>query len=164
MDEQSEWGCSCLTYIIATFTVATITLIGFYDFLKSMLGSLMVTFLFIPLALFGLVPVGGQMAYRAFTPGIITWAFGVVQIDPTIRLSLPEWIDFLLTWIIESPHKIEGTIESYVYAVGYTEAIGISAVILLRIMARLFGEVGLWIAIILILIYFVAKIFFTLPF
>jgi hypothetical protein len=159
--DAGEAGCGCLTYLGTTFIASVITLLGFYDFLKSLLGSLAVTLMFVPLWLFGIVPIGGQLAYKSFAPGIIDWGLGLLQIDPNITLSVPDWIDFIFTWLLET--DIEGTLHSYVYAVGYTEVIGISAVVLIKGLSAIFKEAGLWMAIILILVYFVAKVFFTLP-
>lgn len=140
-------ACGCMVWLGATFTTATLALLGFYDWLKSIVGALLTTFMFIPLMSFGLVPVLGQLAYRDWAPSLIRWVFATTQISPDIKLAVPDWVDAILSWVAyyisdyAGTHKIDGRIESYVYAVGYTESIGVSITIATIVLGRLLRPV-----------------------
>ncbi len=127
----SQIGFGCCFSILFMFACSLVALIGFYDPIKSVLGAILAAVTFVPLALFGLVPIGGQYAYPGYAPGIIDWAFGLLQIDPNISLPLPEWINTIVSWLafMKAPDDVTGTIGSYVYALGLIQSMAVSVVV-----------------------------------
>ncbi len=123
-EEATEVGCGCLALLLQCGAITWI-LSSHFEILKAtMIASVMTVMTWI-LAFMGIIPVLGQWLYGQFAKGVITWVFGLLQVDPNITLSVPDWINFILKWLLGA-EEITGSLTSYTYGIGYTLSLLVS--------------------------------------
>jgi len=123
-EKDQEGCCSCLTFLLSTVAIVWF-LSSYLGLWKAILVDLVMTLTTWILALMGIIPILGQWLYKIFAKEVIIWTYGLLQVNPDIQLSVPQWVNSVLKWILGGDEVI-GSLASYTYGVGYTYSIIVS--------------------------------------
>jgi len=138
-EESQQAGCGCLAFLLQSGAIVWL-LSSQLGILKALLVSFVMTLTTWVLAFMGIIPVIGQWIYRQFAEEVIVWVCGLLGVNPNFQLQVPNWINFILKWILGGD-EVLGTLVSFTFAGGYAltilVSIGVGIVIILTIVRRI---------------------------
>lgn len=153
--EQAQEGCcGCVFFLLQTGVVVWI-LSSFLGLWKATLVAVVMTITTWILAFMGIIPFVGQWLYKLFAKEVIIWLYGLLQVNPDIKLSMPGWINSFVKWIlctdelfgvwscIKNPSLFNPTLAEYTFGAGYTLSILVSLSVVVAIIFTIARKIQL---------------------